>query len=299
MQTTLRTIYGDAQARRQRPSVVLLSPHDGPMEWFVGECPALLAACPADAETLARFCALERDVGATALAHRIATLLVERGVVRVDVVEVCLPRGIVDGNRLTERALRNIFPADAYPDLVRYLHASHASVLTSVRESLALLSPTGIFVDVHTMAPYTPAVDPQSPTETIAEHPDALHHVIETWTNRARWRERRHVDVVTRLSGTDALLADPLLRVALVRYLSEHEVPWRENLPYPTAEHVLTTHYLRQRRGVAIDVPKDVLGATPAEHESFDLLAPTIDAQRVGRIAEPVASAIIEALGRQ
>lgn len=277
-----------------RPLAVLVVSHDGDGTSFLEAFPELMSVVPASREVFGRYLALERDVGSAGLAHRVATRLMrEEDVVhRVDVVEVNLPRGIIDGNRVSERAVRNVFDHAAHPMIVTALQELHHRAIQAVRAVLENLELDGLFIDVHTMAPYSPDCNSQSSTEAVGETPTTLEDYIDAYTNRARWGERRYLDLVTCTDRDPTVLAYPPLLDAFTERLGAADIVFRLNHPYPTSAHVLSTRYLERYRGLVIDVPKDYLVAQRAEEGGFDLLNVKPDPQAVARLAAPLADAL-------
>ncbi|MBI4143023.1 hypothetical protein HY480_04070 [Candidatus Uhrbacteria bacterium] len=277
--------------------VILLCPHGGGHEQFLGCYPEVARACPASDDVLRTYLAVERDVGSSELAHAIARAIARQPIgVHIEVLDITFPRGILDGNRIPERAIRAVFDHAAHPDLVAALRNEHRFACAVVEDRLAVLGGDGIVVDLHTMAPYSPRTTPGSPTEAAVETPTTLAEYTAAYRDRVRWGTRRAVDVVTTVAGTTTNIADPVLLTNLRSSLTRTSVPFRENDPYPTAEHVLTTSYLRQHRGIAIDVPKDLLAMIPAEDPAFDLAHVPLSRGNMTRIAEPIAGAIANSL---
>ncbi|MFH1430081.1 MAG: hypothetical protein ABIG71_00985 [Candidatus Uhrbacteria bacterium] len=290
-----RTLYG-SERNDETPNVILTCPHDGGPEAFLGDYPIITRVCPADLGTLMRYLAVERDTGASALAHRIASLIANQTDHRAAVIEVLLPRGIVDGNRVTGCAIRNVFHHHAHSDLTAQLRELHTQVLQLASSYVSELEPNGILLDIHTMAPYTPFWDQESATMAVKETPDALSQYVDVWINPTHRHKRRMLDVVTRCDDDNILIADSVLRDACMRQLTNHDIAWRENDPYFTSNHIVTTNFMRAHRAIALDVPKDYLSELNAEDDEFDPTALTIDNTKLSRIAQALADAAIETL---
>ena len=287
-----RTSYG----KYPRPQVVLICPHDGEGPSFVRYCPQLVEACSCNRETLFKYLNIEQDVGSAALSHVIASSLqARRGDFRVDVVELRMPRGVVDGNRTTETAVQPIFSHAEFPDLCAALRNIHETAVGSVWSVLDQLAPGGVFLDVHSMAPYNPAGDPASPTQAVSKSPTTIPQYVEAYVSPSDCK--RPVDIVT-MTVSEVTVADDRLAQALAERFKEHGIEYGFNVPYPTDEHIMTTLYMRRYPGNALDVPKDRLVVQQGREAARQLHALTIDPEAVNRLAQPIVEALWQRLQR-
>ncbi len=169
--------YGDQQGLR--PHLVMTVPHDGDgLEFLKPESRARLrSAIPADDETLAAFLGIERDVGSFELAQAVAKILAERtsGAFRSRIVRIGFPRGILDGNRVSDMAVRNVFQPDS-DGVTGVLGGIHKRTIADVAQIINDIHPNGMFMDVHTMAPFTPV-------RTVGETPDGLKDYVRAYTD--------------------------------------------------------------------------------------------------------------------
>lgn len=289
------TRFGDEYADKQ---CVILDQHSGRGEDFFERYPDVFDLVEVSRETFNDFVNLETDTGAQELSRKIAEKLTEEsdGGVAVTLVKSHLPRAVLDTNRVTLKAVRNVLDFGNNRGLEADLREIHLGVITEIRKQLsALLFGSGFFLDIHTMAPYTPGVTSQSPTEVVTEKPDNLSHYIKAYMNARRTGRRRYIDLVTALPGLPPIANVPLTQ-ELMKELDQSHLKYRENDPYPTGPYVMSTEYMSHFPGILIETPKDFLTETQSEHEGFDLINPAICDEKVERIAKPVAAAALRCL---
>lgn len=291
------THYGD----KDRLDCVLLVQHDGDASQFLNRFPFLRQAfcVPHRQNTLERYFAIDQDKGSAPLAHATAKALArfapEYG---SQVLEIHLPRAIIDINRIAGKALRNIFRYPHDISVTQELKYIHAQIIETLR--LRIHSQLrAILVDIHTMAPFSPDAAFPTATEAISESPGTLDDYVDIWTNPAKRGERRAIDLVTEVRYPDGRVreaADGQLTEIMKEIFSARDIPFCFNHPYPTAPHIMSTEYMQRCRGIAVDVPKDLLTVHPAEDPRFSLENPIFDARKIGRIARAIADAVEEVL---
>jgi hypothetical protein len=292
-----RTVYGNKAAART--DVVLISPHDGEWRPFFELYPELLTICPARKETLETFLKIEEDFGASELVAEIAKYIGKASNnLRIDIIEILLPRSVIDGNRVTEKAVRHIFNHHDHSDLVHVFQELHRGVVNTIQNYLKELSPGGIVIDVHTMAPYDPnKSNKATATEAISETPDNLPLYIDGYINRRKYGQRRVLDLITQTADKETL-ADLKLAEILEKSLQKYQFTTKRNDPYPYSEYTLSTRYVRQYQGIAIDIPKDYLSIRKAEEEGFDLANLEIDFYKLNILAEAIGTAVVVYFGK-
>ncbi len=285
------TLYRCNGLKNECPKVdcVLLSQHgyDG-RDYLSPIWPDFHKALGIRPEVLRRYLELERDVGATELAHEVAMRL-GKGISSA-VVEVKMPRGIVDANRARRSegygGVRTLFADPLSGENLRTfnsLSTLHGNMLETMERLLFALDPS-VLVDVHSMAPFTPRAQGESEVSAVKLEPGKVSEYMDAWLNPARQGERRFVDIVTCLAdGTE--LANMQLAKKLAESFDASGFKFRFNEPYPTAPGVMTTHYLSGYEGVCIDVPKDYLADGPLD-------AMVVNAKKVGKMAKSVAAAL-------
>ncbi len=285
------THFGDEHALNQ---CVILDQHSCRGEEFFERYPGIRESLEVTDQCFDDFVNLERDAGADALADRVANIVAEEsnGDTAVTVVKSHLPRAVLDTNRVTLKALRSVINYANNRGLETKFNEIHLGVISEIRRQLStLLYFDGVFVDVHTMAPYTPGVIPLSQTEVLSEKPDNLAHYMRAYTNARRTGRRRYIDLVTSLPGMPPI-ANPALTANIKNELDKSHLKYRENDPYPTGPYVMSTEYMSHFPGILIETPKDYLTETQSDHEGFDLINPQICPDKVDRIARPIAEAV-------
>lgn len=281
------TTYG----QDDHPAVVLVCPHAGKGDFLLEKYPALVSACPCGLDTLREHLGIEEDFGSDALAHAIAGSLTRRRPdLRVDVVEIMIARGVVDGNRVNEIAVQSIFDFEAHPELFRGLQDLHRITLQAVGAVLDKLPAHGMVVDVHSMASYNPSADPVSKVQAVSKTPATIRSYNNAYLFPKEDKPRRFCVVTATDQGEH--VADARLADLLGTQLTRHGIGWAWNEPYPTANPIMSTHYMRRWPGITFDVPKNLLAAQKGIETARNLARLTLDRAAVEELAEVIAVAI-------
>lgn len=282
-------VHGDWLERRVlggTPRVILVAPHHDEGCALLAARPDVILACAADESTLRRYLAVDADVGSRQLAVCVADHIAAAGV-GVELLLPRLPRGIIDAGRLPSRALRHVFRLGADPGLLGWLVHTHAVVVGEVITAIRALDRAhGLFVDLHTMSPRSPAI-PRSLTEAVYESPGRLREYIAAFEDGEH--NRVAIDLITRI-GSD-VVGDRNLIDSLVAAFEQADLRWVQDVPYAASDHIVAGALMQERRGIMIDIPKDLLTLPP-----FDLAAVIPAPDRVEVIAVRIAAGILGAL---
>ncbi len=281
----------------QNPQCLITLPHASNGGDFFTNFPQIFQAFSGRTELLKKFLRLECDVGSQNLAHTVGQYLERDHQISTRVLFYHhMHRGVVDPNRLPGHAIRPIIDYDLYPGLRLALEAEHLEMIGQVRECLARIPNLSqvIALDMHTMAPYTPAVNASSTTEAVILNPDNMDAYIRAFTDLRFRGAIRPIDILTSIPGSPPI-GDPTLIHNLQKSFSDGGFASDVNNPYPLAPVLMSTEIVNQTRGVALDVPKILVTQTDA-HGETDLLNPEIDPKKVGVLGQIIAEAIAETI---
>lgn len=276
--------------KEREADVVLLSPHTGNSRKLLEKLNGSFDDSPAVVDEYLR---IDADFGADALACGLAReIALISGDLRVDVVEVLYERGIVDANRVSKVARRNVL---GYGHISRhndFLRQIHDKTLEIVDKALAQVDRTkGLFLDVHSMAPY-------SPDGLVGEHPGLLKAYNFAY-GRSRRGSRRYLDLVTSIPG-EGTIANPILFENVQSALDNAGMDFRLNNPYPRpgypAGNIRSMSYMLAHPGLALDFPKDQLSKGVAEDDGWDIANLEVDGNKVENIVRILAGAVIQSL---
>ncbi len=187
---------------------------------------------PVDYSLPEEYLSLEKDFGASELAHLIGKKM------GLDVLEILPNRGILDCNRIFSKAVRNF-------EFEENLSGIYDNIIS---ETFDVIEKYNFIVDLHTMSPHN-----QYPV--IKESIDNIREYIESYTNYCG--ERRVVDIITKLGNKT--LSDTTTSKNLCRILKEKNIPSIFNVPYKFEDYHMTPQYLKRCGGIAVDIPKDFL----------------------------------------
>ena len=273
---------------------VLLCQHNDDGRVFLKKYPQILKKSKVWKSTLERFIDIERDCGSFELAQAIMKIILKesRGDFYVELIKSNIPRAIMDTNRTTRFSINKLLNIDHDDPLIDDLLQLHIDIIGLTRRRLfKLLGKGGVFVDVHTMAPYSPKIREGGPVRKKLTGRFVRRH-IESYVNAQTNGKRRFLDLAIGYPGTPT--ADTVLLERLRTRLKEASIIFRENDPYPAVIHGMVGQYMTEYPGISVDVPKDFLTASRAESGNFDFLNPKIDEKKVLEIARPIALAILD-----
>jgi hypothetical protein len=282
------TTYGSLSKKND---VVLLAQHDGKSRQLVPRINGSLLDGSKDYEDYLR---IDRDAGTPELAHAIADGIIgTSGDLRVQVVEVLYERGILDPNRIAGLSIRKFLNIGANPELRELLIRLHAQASVVCNSSLLdILETNGLFVDLHSMAPYDPLSLGEEAPGTLADYNSA-------YSSRSRRGSRRSLDVITDIPGEKRIAHPVLVRNMLARF-DAFGVPTKLNDPYPKlgmpARNIMSARYMEAYPGVALDFTKDTLSRLEAEVDGWDIANLETDLNKVEMVAGIVSAAIVESL---
>lgn len=293
----LETTSCNSNNGKTEPSLVILCPHDDDGETFLADYPEILEACRTTREVMERYLTLERDHGSRELSQAIMDTFMHethgdyQSVLLIDRI----PRAILDTNRIAKTAIRDIFDQKIRPALTKKMYEEHEKVMLEKRRVMGPLGRNGgVFLDIHTMAPY-------SRGDEVALKPGNMNvrNYIDSYVYaREQGGKRRKLDLITKADPIENV-ADKRLTDWLKAELTASGVEWDENAPYtvPMAYGILSSYNMLQFNGIAIDVPKDYLTDVRAEDSTFDILRrPNIDTGKVQDLAAIIARATIKRL---
>lgn len=281
--------YGKAAAQ---PDILLWCPHACDGQQFLETFPEFLSLCRAEASLIGRYLRLEYDFGSEALSRKTAECLAALQPDCTIVLAISnIPRGLIDPARIPNCALRNIY-TDRHHPLLKTLQQLQCQSVQAIQTLCNSLSPQhGFFLDIHTMAPFSPIGTESPKTEVLREQEHQLESYINAYQQATGHGVRRHLDLITS-EHKGQWYADYQLTNIFIEELRKNKIAFELNQPYSAGEHLLGTTLMRARRGLTLDMPKDHLSKELVEAKDFDLTALTVDAEKVKRYASIYACAL-------
>jgi|GEM_PF-1775384 len=292
MSDIIETSYPD---NNQEPQCLITIPHSSRGGNMFDRFPQIKDAFKGREGLFQAYLNLEHDVGAQALAHNVGQRLEkDHGISTRVLFSHNMHHGIVDPNRIPGQAIRPALHYERYPGLRESLELTHQELIAEIRAALQRIPNLSrvVAIDLHTMAPYTPGVNPSSPTEAATLTPDGIEAYIQAFTSREFRGARRPIDILTTVSGQPQV-GDPILAAALKNSLEQGGFRAEYNNPYPLSPVLMSTEIARQTRGLALDIPKDLVTQTGPDDE-VDLTNAVNDNQKIDRLAVLIAAAIAE-----
>lgn len=283
------TSYG---VRKSRADVVLMAQHAGNSRQLVAKLNGKVVDDPGVFEDFLR---IDRDACTSELAHAIAEQIARTaGDLSVRVVEVLYERGLLDPNRTAGFAVRNVLKHEGdteIMDLMRDLHIKTAEVYNRYLRDVSVSK--GLFLDLHSMAPY-------DPLDLEGEQPGNLVAYNDAYAARSRRGARRSLDLIVGSLDTKTMIANPCLVENVFRRLEAKDVPMKFNEPYPRPgmdiSRIMSARYMMEYPGLALDFPKDFCTIDEAENSSWDIANPEPDHNKIQMYAKILGPAVVESV---
>jgi len=279
--TIKQTTYGNAS--KHQIDRILLCLHSDDGKQFLNQHKEFLGVIDDSPETFEKYLAIERDIGSDEIARVVATELCKsNSEIRVDVVEVLLPRGIVDVGRVGElRGVRTIFDKKKYKKISALFSTYHRQAHGKITDIFDQLAADGLWVDIHTMAPFSPKIQSHCGPDPLIPHPGRLADYNRAYTHEEYRGEKRSINLATETNENPgvSLVEDNHLRSiesSLLRRNLEHN----RNSPHAMTDAITAAHLLKMYgRGLFIDFPKHTVTGIPPEQAAHGLhcLVPSQD----------------------
>jgi hypothetical protein len=269
----------------QQKKVTILLPHAADYRWMLRTFPSLGKYMT---DSFIDYLRIEQDFGSEELAHYTAQELNRRGI-EVEVVKTAYNRGLLDGGRYPDWALRSALPSVFKEKNSTQLLRLHKTTTELISEKCLLTEASGGFViDLHTMAP-------KNPTFTLEEHEHPSHETIteyvEAFCRKEPFQEYRPVDILTKDEHGNQVTDEKLSKL-IHNVFVENGFTASFNEPYSNHTRYMMNHYLSISSGVAIDIPKHLIAegsTTDFSLKSFDLCY-----EKIKTISKLIAEATFE-----
>ena len=290
------TSYGNIA--KPQSDCVLLCLHGDQGANFLEENPFFSEISSTDPETLQEYLTLEQDAGTSEFTHQLAARLATHNF-RVDLFESRIPRGIFDIGRWTaDRAIRHVFDTAVHPELVQQFYEIHARMLKIYAKLLRQLSPSGIWVDIHSMAPFDPQSNNGHGPDPVAVAPGKLREYISAYVDPQKRGKRRCVNIATGLmEEPGAFLADRPLVEHIQKVFTAAGIASNLNDPHPMSYAITAAQLMRRYgRGLFVDLSKNLLCTGSVEQVASSLTQPVIDKEKVSSLASVISSGLVDFL---
>ena len=263
--------------------VLILCVHDGDHQNFIKEHPEFINLYKNNYELFIKYLYLERDNGASELAKALQKNL-ESQKIDVELINIQdIPRGIIDLNRIEEKAIREVFDFKEKPELYKTLLKIYFEKIEIIKKSLENLPEDGVFIDIHTMIDFTPK-------QSVLVHPgsDAIRNYIDAHTNIMNFAEKRDIEFLTAELGKDSIANNRVHR-NLHNSFKKNNINTVDNIPYWLIEGTMTAEYMKKYpgKGIAIDVPINELS------EKSDHIYPILSQDKIQKLAKLIAESLI------
>lgn len=230
-----------------------------------------------------KYLSLEMDFGEFELAKVLAEILSQD--LNIAVLYVQCDRGILDGNRIVEYAVRRIFDHEKHPRTRGMIREMSEQIATNISEfTQNRLAPHGFFLDLHTMWPTSQRVSPQrfESAETLEKYVDLLLDYENQEKNRC---------INFLLSNQEEeVIADKKRTEIITKQLEKDGFCSVFDEPYFFTHSTLSAQYYQFFPGVSIDLPRNFLGKPKDIGDPWDW---AINQEKIETIAGFLSTAIL------
>ena len=287
----------------------IYAPHGGNFERFMEMNPYFKDKFWLEPEVLRQICVMEGDQFTPGLAYKATGVLAAMGL-NVAVMEILVPREILDMNRVLEDAIKPTFDYERMTDIRGWFEQSYDQMAKKRDELIDRLKPSGKFMDVHTMRPGGTLIDlkpsPRIPTlserngnEIIQPGPIELFYAerIEALKKQNEITEpRSHCLVAHYGDETKSVLemvADPLVTATMKRLFKTYNIPHNESEVYYFLDHMVGHKKpYRYNQGILVDFVKTAFCEERLGHD-FDLLNLTTNPKAIEEYGILLARTVI------
>ena len=282
-----RSYKADKLIGWEQKNVTILTPHAADHKWMFKTFPALKNYKNFDFDDYLR---IEQDYGSTELAHQTAIELNKLNI-NVEILKTNYNRGLLDGGRQLEWALRSALPEEFRREFQQDLIDLHSRTVELISEKCLLTeSEGGLVLDLHTMAPNNPVFDlPEHEFPTF----ENLRSYVDGFSKKNPFDPVRPIDILTEdENGTQ--VTDKALSQLIFNGFSENGYDVAFNKPYTNHSRYMMNHYLNIATGVAIDIPKHLIAVEKGV--DFSLRSFELDFLKIKKLAKIIANALNDRL---
>jgi len=276
--------FGD----KKKPAVKILIPHDGSFEEFSHSEPVitetLMNAMEEEESVIRRFMVIEQDLFATKLGELVGKQLIEIcDGIHVQVLQVMIPRGVVELNRVKEHAIWNYFDHEEHSHLVKNLHRIYEITFRQIK---ALLMDAEVLIDLHTMSP-------TGPWKEMKMSPGKMHEWNENWKNNPSKKRKNDLIGYKEQDGITTPLGDREILQSLQKSFSKAKIPYDVSGTYKlNGVHLGSLWEKTVPSYLNIDITKDNGSKEKPEKKGFDIAELTYDDLKLMHISKAIAEGV-------
>lgn len=195
------------------------------------------------------YLAVEKDSGAWDLTLALANQLQSLGY-QVLCIELAYPRGLLDGGRLLEHALRPVLDPEMSELLGPQLLQIHQLVLSFVSTIYHLINEQKArLIDIHSMASF----DAQLANFTL-DH-ENIEEYVAAYVNEQDSQRQRGIDLIYR-DASGKIIGSEALATSVRETYAAQNIVVAENEPYCAEKAYLMYQHMKNCPAIAIDYPK-------------------------------------------
>ena len=257
---------------------LIINPHGADFRLFKSRFPEIYEHTKVKSrmELFQLYLAIERDLGATELSHSIASSLAKNLEIGVEIISIDYPRGIVDGGRDPQFAIRSALPDEILSDLFERFKNIHIDATSTIEAKILATPQDCIILDVHTMSTfeYLRELDGKKIPEVISW--ETMEQYVRSFTEAMQ--VERSLNILCR-DESNTFRASQQIVAELKNALTSLGIRHEEDNPYRILKRYKSHRYFGFRRGLAVDIPKSYLCKDQAIYslEKLEVDQPKVD----------------------
>lgn len=266
---------------------IVVDPHGADFSNFLNLHPEIQehAEVQRNIDLFKKYLSIERDLGATDLAHSLAQKIAISSGNGVEVLSIEYPRGLLDGGREENFAVRCALPKSLLQKYSPQWTKLHLETIKRVENKIIASDQDCLVVDVHTMSKYDflRFVDGKPISESVTW--ECLGDYVKAFTDARE--TTRPFNILCR-DESNQFTSCPKIVDRLKEQLAAEAVRFEEDVPYRIMKRYRSHTYLNIRRGIAIDLPKTFISK---DQESYRLEHLEVDEKKVKYWGQLLANA--------
>lgn len=253
--------------------------------------------CLLNREQLKKLCKSEADRFAPEISQRQAEILSACGY-RIALVQILLPRELIDANRTEDRAIKWLFDHHQHLEWSEHFTKLYQQAIAEEEKVLKQLAPHGKFMAVHSMRGYNINPDyeymmePPQKLQSAEQWKEYYERKIEFMGSPQMQIPNREHCLLTKLNNE--IIADEELRDSVIQRFKGANITHAIDDPYYYESWIKESGLLLKHSGISVDVVKEKLCANAEKNPKLYNLIP--DLEKIEEMATELAYAMSYAI---
>jgi hypothetical protein len=240
---------------------------------------------PLSLENFSRYCDFDADIGSPEIGHQMGTHLAESTELSVLILEILIPRVVVDVNRY-ENAIHPLFHFCEGSAVYQAFKSLHLGLIQSTWD---IMTAAKFSLHLHTMASH-------NSSGQVPKDPEELETKIDKICQETYNGDLRTVNFVNNTEDGICRGDKALTKIFKTKF-ETHNIQTSENDPFKLFNNFPCTELLIESSGLIVDIPKSII-ATPQTTKLKDPSQIELDEKQVSFLSEILAKGVKERLNK-